>query len=103
MLSGKFIQFFVVASVTLLFAACQDKTETYVSDETNVSKPVETQIARSSFYDEMWYEAEFWPGEYPNGLIVLEPGVTLAARTVDNPNIEPSLECEMDYLSLIHI
>ena len=91
------------ASAPLWFAACQDQVSmSEISNKDSQPKTVETQVKPSPFYDETWYEADFWPGEYPNGLIVLETDVTISVRTDINPNVSPSLECKMDYLGVYH-
>lgn len=102
MFRRKFYKFFACASAFLLFSACQNQTSINASDETNLSNNVEKQVKLFPFYDETWYEADFWPGEYPNGLIILEPDVTISARTANNPNVNPSLECKMDFLGVYH-
>lgn len=43
-------------------------------------------------YDESWYRAPFWSGEYPSGFTVLKD-VTLGIRPVLDPAAAPSVSC----------
>jgi hypothetical protein len=53
--------------------------------------------AAAADYDESWYRAEFWSGEYPNGFAVAAPDVTVPARTAMDRTLEPSIACPLPY------
>ncbi len=45
-------------------------------------------------YDDTWYAADFWTGEYPDGFSVSGP-VTIKIRPELSPAAEPSVDCQL--------
>lgn len=48
-------------------------------------------------YDNSWYQADYWSGEYPNGISVVKEGVSVPARTAMDPEVQPSIECSLAF------
>ena len=85
--------------VTVLLAACQNDSKIEASsDEVTLDEPQH----QKEFYDNRWQTAEYWPGEYPNGIVIVEKDVMLKARREMDPTSSRSLSCPMDYLGVYH-
>lgn len=52
-------------------------------------------------YDETWYEAPFWPGEYPTGF-TMTADVTSAIRPAPDPDLPRSVACELRARATYH-
>lgn len=53
-------------------------------------------------YDNTYYRANGWSGEYPNGFSVVKEGVTVPARTDMDPRISATFECGVSYKGTYH-
>jgi hypothetical protein len=53
----------------------------------------EPALAQST-YDESWYRAPFWSGEYPNGFSVLKD-VTVELRPALDPKADKTIACDL--------
>lgn len=56
--------------------------------------PVGPALAQSAGYDEAWYRAPFWSGEYPGGFSVAKTTV-VQLRAAPDPAIERTIACEL--------
>lgn len=56
---------------------------------------VETDYEAVSGYDEAWYVSPGWPGEYPAGFAVLDPGVTVKGWSVPNRIEAADVDCAL--------
>ncbi|RAN32309.1 hypothetical protein HY3_03005 [Hyphomonas pacifica] len=92
-----------------LLAACGERVEEPVEPDVTVVEapdPIETpaEIAKSdgetdyqavSGYGEGWYVSPGWPGEYPAGFAVLDPGVVVNGWSQPNSGVPADLECPL--------
>lgn len=53
-------------------------------------------------YDNTWYQTEFWSGEYPNGISVIEEGVTLPARATKDTDLPVTIQCAVPFRANYH-
>ncbi len=53
-------------------------------------------------YDQTWYQANFWSGEYPNGFSVVTDGVTVPARTAMDRDLPVSIQCGLPKFAVYH-
>ncbi len=54
-------------------------------------------------YDNTWYQADYWPGEYPAGFSVVKKGVKIPARTDTDKDLAPSLQCPVEFKAVYHV
>ncbi len=59
------------------------------------SAPDDRDFAALAGYPETWHVSYGWPGEYPAGFVVLEPGVTVNARARPNPDVPANVPCTL--------
>lgn len=53
-------------------------------------------------YDNSWYKADYWPGEYPAGFSVIKKGVKIPARSEMTKDVAVSLQCPVEFKSVYH-
>ena len=53
-------------------------------------------------YDKSWYEADYWPGEYPQGFSVKADNVVLKGRKTPNPATKATLDCAVPKGAVYH-
>ena len=53
-------------------------------------------------YDDTWFKAKYWSGEYPPGFSVTKRGTTLMARSGMDKDLPRDVACEMPYLAVIN-
>jgi hypothetical protein len=53
-------------------------------------------------YDNQWYQAAFWPGEYPNGFAVVGENVSVPARPAMDHDIPASMSCGLPQKAVFH-
>ncbi len=56
----------------------------------------------SAAYDDSWYKADFWSGEYPNGFAVVADDVSLPARTAPDKDLAATLSCALPKNAVYH-
>ena len=61
-----------------------------------------TSLSAFAGYDKSWHKAEFWSGEYPNGVAVIKPGVRVKARAAMDKDAEPTIRCDLPYRAVFH-
>ena len=78
-----------------------------VIDETPASEPIASpyevaeaapdnvDYAALAGYPDTWHVSYGWPGEYPDGFVVLDQGVTLKGRAKPNPDAPADLSCTL--------
>jgi hypothetical protein len=59
-------------------------------------------FSASAAYDDSWYQADFWSGEYPNGVAVMEEGVSLMGRATMDPQAATDVACELPKFAVYH-
>lgn len=59
-------------------------------------------IPASAAYDGTWYQADFWSGEYPNGIAIVAEGVAIPARSSMDKDRPVTIECELPYKAVYH-
>jgi hypothetical protein len=57
--------------------------------------------AVANAYDDSWYQADFWGGEYPNGFGVAEP-MTVDARLDPDPDAAAKVKCALPKGAVYH-
>lgn len=62
---------------------------------------VVTAGAAGAAYEDGWYKAPFWSGEYPRGFTV-ETDLTLAIRAVPDPDAAATIECTLPQGATYH-
>ncbi|MEZ5953130.1 MAG: hypothetical protein R3C13_02380 [Hyphomonas sp.] len=62
-----------------------------------IGQPSEDDVdyAALAAYPAGWHVSTGWPGEYPAGFVVLDPGVKVAGRARPNPDEPASLTCPL--------
>lgn len=96
-----FVTYSTLAMV-LALAACSDTTEPTTPEVTETTEaaaetPIEpaTAAADAFAYGDEVYVSDFWAGEYPNGLAVVDSGVVLQARTQMHVDAQQDVSCPL--------
>ncbi len=63
---------------------------------TPLIEPEPVPVATLPEYDATWYISSGWPGEYPPGFSILEPGIVLTGRAQMHPLAEANLACPVE-------
>lgn len=53
-------------------------------------------------YDQTWYSANFWSGEYPNGFSIVQDGVSLPARASTDLDLPADIQCALPKKAVYH-
>ena len=54
-------------------------------------------------YDNTWYKADFWSGEYPNGFAVVGKNVKLMGRAEPSLSAPATITCGLPQLAVFHV
>ena len=100
----KYFQCLLAIALIGILLGCQDQRSLPVEKETAHSEKIDVsnQKHKEPTYNHLWHKSDFWAGEYPNGLVILEQGVILQARVKMDPAIQPSVKCPVDYRGVYH-
>ena len=63
--------------------------------EVTESAPDDTDYAALAGYPDTWYVSYGWPGEYPAGFVVLDPGVSVDGRARPNKGEPATVSCAL--------
>ena len=53
-------------------------------------------------YDQTWYQANFWSGEYPNGFSIVKDGVSVPARASTDLDLPLDIQCSLPKKAVYH-
>lgn len=53
-------------------------------------------------YDNSWFQAEFWSGEYANGIAVVKRNTSVMGRASMDPSAPADLRCALPYKAVFH-
>ena len=91
--------------IALSFVACSPADIKHALDISSTSD--DPSVAPASVNSLESYSSsrqinDFWAGEYPSGLMVLEAGVVLRARSAIDPNLPKSINCPLEHRGFYH-
>lgn len=95
----------LIAGVSLLFSACGEKTSV---DDTAEKSVVETPVPMAEEESSGWPYLDgrtvnnFWPGEYPMGLVAVNADVVLKGYNKMDPGSAQTLDCPMEQGGFYH-
>jgi hypothetical protein len=61
-----------------------------------------SSFAAFAAYDQTWYQANFWSGEYPNGFSIVKDGVSIAARGTTDLDAPADIQCALPKKAVFH-
>lgn len=53
-------------------------------------------------YDASWFKAPYWSGEWPRGIAIAKPNLTVMARSEMDKDSAPSIPCTLPYRAVLH-
>jgi len=87
----------ILTAAVLFATSCSDNS-------TTLEKAIdsfESEVAKNGYIVTQQIN-DFWGGEYPAGLMILEPGVVLKARSAIDPNLPKSINCPLEHKGFYH-
>jgi hypothetical protein len=54
-------------------------------------------------YDSSFHREEFWSGEYPRGIAVIEPNTSVPGRKAMDKDLKASIKCDLPYKAVFHV
>ena len=104
MLFFKIKKLWPIIAVISFISCSSPESKTSVAFDTAPEKMTKAAefVSDDNTYIGARHIANFWGGEYPAGLMILEPGVVLKARSAIDPNLPKSINCPMEHKGFYH-